>query len=78
MISEEAIPLILYNNTGGSNMLMNKFLEFKLNENAAKILAKITSPIGVICVTGNYRSGKSYFLNRVILNRYNTSMMQYF
>jgi hypothetical protein len=29
----------------------------------------VTQPIGVVCVAGQYRTGKSYFINRVLLNR---------
>jgi len=32
-------------------------------------LKKLSGPIGVLSVAGMYRSGKSYLLNRVLLNR---------
>ena len=32
-------------------------------------MKKLSGPIGVLSVAGMYRSGKSYLLNRVLLNR---------
>ncbi len=57
---EEAIPLIEFNTT-------NK--RFFINGDAEKILRKIEGPIGVVSVAGMYRTGKSYLLNRMLLNR---------
>lgn len=61
MLREEAIPFITYNR--------GKVPQFELNEEAARILSKQTQPFGVVSVAGQYRTGKSYFINRVILNR---------
>ena len=36
---------------------------------ALKILESINSPISVVGVAGMYRTGKSYLMNRVILNK---------
>lgn len=33
------------------------------------MMEQIKGPLGVISVAGMYRTGKSYFLNRVLLNR---------
>lgn len=45
-------------------------LELEMNEDAARLLNKVSQPIGIVCVAGQYRIGKSYFINRVLLNRY--------
>ena len=44
-------------------------VEFEINEECKDFLKSLTGPIGVISVAGMYRSGKSYLLNRVLLNR---------
>lgn len=59
-IREEAIPLIIYDVNQKS---------FYLNPDAEEIISKIESPLGVISVAGMYRTGKSYLLNRMLLNR---------
>lgn len=46
-------------------------LAYGLAEEAASLLRSITSPIAVISVAGLYRTGKSYLLNRILLNRSN-------
>jgi hypothetical protein len=38
--------------------------KLELNKETADIIANITTPIKVITVAGNYRTGKSYLLNR--------------
>ena len=45
------------------------FIGFKLNPDAIEFLGTIDGPIGVVAVAGMYRTGKSYLLNRMILNR---------
>jgi hypothetical protein len=42
-----------------------------VNPEAIKWLKTIEAPLGVIAVAGMYRTGKSYLLNRVLLNRNN-------
>lgn len=42
---------------------------FDVNPRALEILAKVEGPCMVVGVVGLYRTGKSYLLNRVILNR---------
>ena len=44
-------------------------VEFKLNEECIQWLKNLESPIGIISVAGMYRTGKSYLLNRMLLNR---------
>ena len=44
-------------------------LEFEINEETKEYLKTLEGPIGVLSVAGMYRSGKSYLLNRVLLNR---------
>lgn len=43
--------------------------EFEINEETKEYLKTLEGPIGVLSVAGMYRSGKSYLLNRVLLNR---------
>lgn len=43
--------------------------EFEINEETREYLRTLEGPIGVLSVAGMYRSGKSYLLNRVLLNR---------
>ena len=43
--------------------------EFEINEETREYLKKLKGPLGVLSVAGMYRSGKSYLLNRVLLNR---------
>jgi hypothetical protein len=59
-LQEEAIPLITFNTSDK---------KFFLNPNAEKILTKIEGAIAVVSVAGMYRTGKSYLLNRMLLNR---------
>ena len=40
-----------------------------LGEHAAKLIKSLKNPIGVVSVAGYYRTGKSYLLNRMLLNR---------
>ena len=42
---------------------------FEINEETREFLKTLSGPIGVLSVAGMYRSGKSYLLNRVLLNR---------
>lgn len=55
---EEAVPLVTLEND-----------KFRVNPDALEILKAIDSPIIVVGVAGLYRTGKSYLLNRIILNR---------
>lgn len=59
-LKEEAIPLITFN---------TKEKKFFFNPDAEKILTKIEGAIAVVSVAGMYRTGKSYLLNRMLLNR---------
>lgn len=58
--NEEALPFVLFNS------VTNKF---EINEETREYLKTLQGPIGVLSVAGMYRSGKSYLLNRVLLNR---------
>lgn len=42
---------------------------FELNEEGRQYLVNLKGPIGVIAVAGMYRTGKSYLLNRMLLDR---------
>ena len=60
VFKEEAIPLIEW---------IPSLKEFQVNPEAKEIISNLQGPIGVITVAGMYRTGKSYLLNRVILNK---------
>jgi hypothetical protein len=49
--------------------LFIQFIEYVINENSFEILKDIEAPIGIISVAGMYRTGKSYLLNTMLLNR---------
>jgi hypothetical protein len=41
---------------------------FEIGEEAKALVSQIKGPIGVLCVAGVYRTGKSFLLNRCLLN----------
>ena len=43
--------------------------KLSINPEALKIISQIPKPISIITIAGLYRTGKSYLLNRVILNK---------
>ena len=49
----------------------NFLIEFVLTKEATDFLKLINGPIGLVAVAGMYRTGKSYLLNRMLLNRSN-------
>ena len=53
------------------NLSSSLISEFVLNPDATTFLQKIKGPIGLVAVAGMYRTGKSYLLNRMLLNRSN-------
>jgi hypothetical protein len=55
-----AIPFIGYDKDTKS---------FTLSKEAEQFLSQIDTKLGVITVVGKYRTGKSFFINRVLLNR---------
>lgn len=62
-MSKMAIPFISITNSD--------FSKFEVNPEAEDFLKKLIGPIGILCVAGMYRTGKSYLLNKVILNNEN-------
>lgn len=44
-------------------------LGFQVTQEAVELLGSVKEKIGVIAVAGKYRTGKSFLLNRVILNK---------
>ena len=42
--------------------------EFVVNEEAMNLLKEIEKPIAFLCICGKYRTGKSFLLNKVLLN----------
>lgn len=57
---EQPIPLIIYDQDSR---------KFEICDAALDFLKRLDGPIGVISVAGMYRTGKSYLLNRILLNR---------
>lgn len=64
---DEAIPLITIREGERSSFETKK--DFNINPEAIEFLKSIPGPIAVVGVAGMYRTGKSYLLNKVILNR---------
>jgi len=40
-----------------------------VNQDALALIQSIPAPLGIVAVAGMYRTGKSYLLNRMLLNR---------
>ena len=55
-----AIPMVNFDMEKG---------KFFISPEAIEVLKSLDSPLGVISVAGMYRTGKSYLLNRMLLNR---------
>lgn len=69
---EKAINLIVYDaNKGKKFGLINVFwvIGFYVSEEAITLLRGTKEKIGIIAVAGKYRTGKSFLLNRIILNK---------
>lgn len=45
--------------------------KYTFEDEASNFIKSVPGPIGVISVAGLYRTGKSYLLNRMLLNRSN-------
>jgi len=45
------------------------YKEYTINESCFEFLKDLDGPLGIISVVGMYRTGKSYLLNRMLLNR---------
>lgn len=43
--------------------------KFEVNPEIEDMMEAIKGPIGIVAVAGMYRTGKSYLLNRMLLNR---------
>lgn len=56
---ERAIPLVAVNENSG---------KYEMAEEAVKFLRSVPAPLGIVSVAGLYRTGKSYLLNRMLLN----------
>lgn len=62
---DEPLQLISYS----PSLHSTYYLEFNINPEAIQFIRSLEAPISVITVAGLYRTGKSYLLNRVLLNR---------
>lgn len=45
--------------------------KYMVNPEALELIQSIPAPLGIVAVAGMYRTGKSYLLNRMLLNRSN-------
>lgn len=52
-------------------LLAEKDGKYTITSEAKSIITSIKTPIAVVSVAGLYRTGKSYLLNRMLLNRSN-------
>ena len=60
---QTALPFVIFNSTTK---------KFKINEEAVKILAQPENKqIGIVSLVGKYRTGKSFLLNRVLIEKKN-------
>ena len=60
---DEPLPLLLATiNEDGEE-------RFEVNTEAAMMISSIEGELAVVSVAGMYRTGKSYLMNRVLLNR---------
>jgi hypothetical protein len=50
-------------------LIFTLILEFRINEDTLDWLKNLEGPIGIVAVAGLYRTGKSYLLNRMLLDR---------
>jgi hypothetical protein len=60
LFTDKQLPFIVFDHETNS---------FSLTQEAKCLLNKIEGPIGLIAVAGMYRTGKSYLLNRMLLDR---------
>lgn len=67
---DEALPLLTYD-PDKRRKFCYKLIEFIVNEEIKDFFSSLEGPIGIISVAGMYRTGKSYLLNRMLLNRQN-------
>jgi len=65
---EEALPFIQVNTKTNGNTLIIQ-IEYTINKTCIEFLQKLEAPLGIISVAGMYRTGKSYLLNRILLDR---------
>lgn len=61
---ERALPFIKVTQTDSSDKSI-----FQVTDEARHFLSELTGPLAVVTVTGLYRTGKSYLINRMLLNR---------
>ena len=54
-----AIPFIIYDSKNG----------FFLNPDAETWLRTLHRKLGIVTIVGKYRTGKSFFVNRILLNK---------
>lgn len=70
LYQEKPLTLVSEDSKNGSTLLIlyPNFLEFILNTEALDFIRTVPEPLAIISVAGLYRTGKSYLLNRMLLN----------
>jgi hypothetical protein len=63
---EKAIPLIIIDSNESTTLCHSEYI---FGEEAQSILSSTVGKIAIVAVAGMYRTGKSYLLNRMLLNR---------
>ena len=71
--NQTAFSLIYYDNTQCKYLLLIDYIflteKYLVSDQAKDFLCSIDEKVAVIAVAGKYRTGKSFLLNRVILNK---------
>lgn len=63
------IPFIIKSNSESSRKFYSNKAEYQVTAEATEFLSKIHKPFSIVTVAGLYRTGKSYLLNRIVLNK---------
>ena len=61
--------LIAFTPENGNNNINLFCIGFSVSEEAISLLRNVKERIGVIAVAGKYRTGKSFLLNKIILDK---------
>ena len=65
---EKALNLITFDPKEGKILILID-VGFQVSPQAIELLRGVKEKIGIIAVAGKYRTGKSFLLNRIILNK---------
>jgi Guanylate-binding protein, N-terminal domain len=67
---EKALTLVTEDPSNGSKYILSFFNQqgFIINKETIEFIKTVPEPLAIISVAGLYRTGKSYLLNRMLLN----------